>query len=446
VAATTLSDGFTDVTKGLDAIRDRVDFVVDRTDLGDGLLDAVALRNQVDALVAQLGLAATNNLVAAEDGQRTIGQYVAARTNNPSVEVNRLTNLAKWLRDFRTLGAAFGGELSAAHVSYLRKHLDNSFETRIKLMGDQQFFVDTAATCSFKGFTQACDYWLVIIDPDGKEPIDQINKSSFRIGKGQGGRGELSGTCDAVTGQEIRSAVEREAERLRRADKEAGIDRTDAQRHMAALHALVVKGSARQDGTHPTPLGNIVMSQKVAEWALESLRNHEAGEFGDLTDPDAFVPVAPNDVDGRCELIDGTPIHPFLAVAALGLICPNGSINTVTLRRYVMQADSRLLDVSVNTRIFPEWMRSAAFVQSRGQCETFGCDAPHHWMQADHIHPTAHGGQTSFEQVQTQCRPDNQAKGATPGLKAWRDREPPPRRNHRNQQPAANTDSDDNDG
>jgi len=431
MAEPTLSDEFTAIIKGLDVISDRLDFVVDRTELGEALLDAVALQNQVDALVAQVGLTATNNLVAAENGQRTVGQYVASRTNNPSIEVNQLTKIAKWLRDFPTLGAAFGNELSTAHVAYLRKHLDGSFETHIKLMGDQQFFVDTAATCSFKGFTQACDYWLIIIDPDGKEPTDHVNKSSFRIGKGQGGRGEISGTCDAVTGHEIRTAVEREAEKLRREDKDAGIERTNSQRNMAALHALVNRGAGRKDGTHSSPLGNIVMSQKVAEWALDTLDNASVDGFGCITDPNAFVPVAPNDVDGRCELIDGTPIHPFLAVTALGLTHTTGATSPAVLRRYVMEADSRLVDVSVNTRIFPEWMKSASLVQSRGACETHGCDAPHHWMQADHISPVSRGGQTSLEQVQTQCRPDNQAKGATPGLTAWRDRTPPPRRTYR---------------
>jgi len=104
---------------------------------------------------------------------------VAARTTSRAQDIDRKVKRAKWLRDFPIFESAHGHELTDLHVDYLRKHLDRTYNTHIKLVSDQQFFVDTAASCSFAGFTQACDYWLVFIDPDGKEPIDQIDKSSF---------------------------------------------------------------------------------------------------------------------------------------------------------------------------------------------------------------------------------------------------------------------------
>jgi hypothetical protein len=161
---------------------------------------------------------------------------------------------------------------------------------------------------------------------------------------------------------------------------------------MAALKALITRGFARPDGTFPIPLGNIVMSATVAEWALATLN-------GDI-DPGDHVPVHATDVDGRCELIDGTSIHPFLAVQALGLVDATGAADPTILRRYVMEADSRILDISVNARIFPEWMRTGALIQSRGQCETHGCDTPHHWLQMDHVHPVAYGGKTQFNNAE----------------------------------------------
>jgi len=432
--AAALSDGFDDITKALDEIENRIAFVVDSGEIGNALLDAVALGHRVDGLTSRLALAAKSNGVLAGAGQRTAGQFVAARTNSSAAKVSQLATAGKWLKDFPVLEAAFGKELTQQHVSVLRTHLDGTYEMRAKLIDDQQFFVDCAATCSFAGFEEACQYWLVMIDPDGKEPTEQIEKSRFRVGHGQGGRGEITGVCDAVTAQAIRTAVDHEAEKIRRTDKQAGIERTEGQRKMAALHALVARGFARDDGTYPAALGNLVMSAKVAEWALDRLNGNNT---------DDTVPVHPTDIDGRCELIDGTPIHPFLALTALGLIGPTGTINKTILRRYVMEADSRLLDVSANARIFPEWMRTAAFVQSRGSCETLGCDAPHSWMQVDHVDPVDNGGETRFDQAQTQCRPDNQARGATTGLTAWRDRTPPPRRTHR--LPRASTTNDDED-
>lgn len=360
----TVNDLFTDIAKALDDIDQRRDFIIDRTELGDAMCTVVELGHRVSSLQARLGLQCTNNNVAVESGHRTMGQYVAARTNSQAVVIDRKVKRAKWLRDFPVLEAAHGHELTDAHVDYLRKHLDGTYDTHTALVHDQQFFVDTAATCSFPGFVQACDYWLAHIDPDGKEPIDQIDKAFFRVGKGRGGRGDLKGQCDAVTAQAINTVVEHEAEKLRRLDKTNGVERTDGQRKMAALATLVTRGFAREDGTYPVSLGNIVMSQKVLDWALGTLN-------GDI-EPTDTVPVHPTDIDRRCELIDGTPIHPFLAVHALGLINSNGVANPVNLRRYILDADSRVLDVSVNARIFPDWMRTAALIQSRGHCEQKG--------------------------------------------------------------------------
>ena len=151
------------------------------------------------------------------------------------------------------------------------------------------------------------------------------------------------------------------------------------------------------------------MSETVAEYLLEEA----AIETGDP------APVKWNDVDGRCELIDGTPIHPKHVLPILGV---------ATFRRHILNAKSRLIDVSVNARTFPQWMRNALHVQARGACETHGCDAPHRWIQADHTEPHSHGGQTRFSNGQNQCTADNHAKTNTAGNTAWRERQLPARR------------------
>ncbi len=429
----TLNDHFDDIAKALGVIEERMTFIVDTDELGDAMCQAVELGHRVVALQARLGLQCTANNVAALHGQRTIGQYVASRTNSRAVDVNQLVKSAKWLRDYPILEAAYGVELTDAHVKQLRK-LDTTYQTHEKLRGDQQFFVDTAASCSFTGFVTACEYWLVIIDPDGEEPKDQLDSARFRIGKGRGGRGELTGECDAATAADIRTAVEHEANKLRIADKGAGVERTDSQRRMAATADLIKRGFARPDGSYPVPLGNIVMSQDVAEWALETLS-------GDI-EPSDTVPVHPTNVDGRCELIDGTPIHPFLAVRALGLIGTSAVIKPANLRRYILDAKSRVLDVSANARRFPEWMRTAAQIQTSGACGTHGCDNPYHWLETDHVQPVAHRGETRFDNAEPLCHPDNQAKGATPGQTAWRDRPPPPRRRPRRRSQPPDDDPD----
>lgn len=430
-----LGEELADVFKAFDRVEDRLPFVVDHEELGEALLVVSELQTRTNALLARVGSAARVNGTAMHSGQRSVGQYVAARTNRRAVDIDRAVRRARWLRDFPIFEAAHGATLADDHVDYLKKHCDADFDMHCKLVGDQQFFIDTAATCSFEGFVEACDYWKIHIDPDGKEPVDQIEKSRLSIRKGSGGRGLLDGECDAITRLELETAVEHEAEKLRREDKANNVERSDSQRRMAALANLVKRGFARADGSFPVPLGNIVMSQKVAEWALATLAGSEPGDT---------VPVHPTDVNGRCELIDGTPIHPFLAVVALGLAGPGGTIPAANLRRYILDADSRLLDVSVNARSFPEWMRTAALVQSRGRCATHGCDNPHHWLQIDHVQPVAAGGETRPDNADPLCWPDNHAKAATTGHIPWRDKTPPQRRKPR-PRGTTNNDSDDSD-
>ena len=114
----------------------------------------------------------------------------------------------------------------------------------------------------------------------------------------------------------------------------------------------------------------IVMGEKLAEQLLLA-----------HVDPDTPITPSFNDPDYRCEFIDGTPLHPKLAQALLGI---------AEFRRMIMTAKSRDLDVSVNSRAFPQWMRDAALVTTRGGCSEHGCDAASHWLHMDHAVRSAH--------------------------------------------------------
>ena len=162
---------------------------------------------------------------------------------------------------------------------------------------------------------------------------------------------------------------------------------------------LITRGAARADGSQPDPLIHIVMSQKVAEAALERFA------FG----ADVPVETDPFDIDGRCELIDGTPIHPKLALSVLGV---------AALQRVVFGSKSRELDVSYASRGFPKWIKHILLLRSRGRCENDGCDAPFPWLQTDHRHPHSRGGSTRYDNGQILCRPCNLAKGNRPS--PWR--------------------------
>jgi len=420
-----------EASKAIAATRDAMTFETSPQVLGQAACDIVGLTNELAALRIELMAQAKANGVPQGVGLRTMSQFIAAHTNHAAIDTNRDSRLGDWLGQYSVFAEAFANaEMTVTHLNYIRLKIDNA-DTCLLLRAEQDRIADAARDCSFDGFKKVCDYWLVHIDPDGKEPVDQIDSTKLSMRKGQGGRLELSGSTDAVSGHALQTMVEHEAKKIRAEDLEAGIDRTATQRNYAALHRLALRGFQRSDGTMPVPLINTVMSLKVAEWAADQLESPGAES----------VPVEPFDVDGRCELIDGTPVHPLLVAAVAGLHL----FDRATLRRYVLDADSRILDYSVNARTAPEYMRTASHIEHRGGCGTLGCDAPHAWLESDHVDPHNNGGPTSLINIQPQCPGDNGAKGATTGLAAWKDR-PPIKRTWRTQRRrSASRDSGDGD-
>ena len=107
------------------------------------------------------------------------------------------------------------------------------------------------------------------------------------------------------------------------------------------------------------------------------------------------------DIDGRCELLGGTPVHPKYALILM---------MQAMVRRQVLTAKNVTLEASYETRLFPDWMKHIRLVETRGQCVVEGCDAPHTWLQADHRQPDAAGGLTELSNLDPMCGPDNKHK------------------------------------
>lgn len=392
-----------DIGKAAVEAHDLIAFCPSDDDLGDALCELETVANQVAALRSELARSASAAGVQFRSGQRTVCQFVASRTNSDPAPVRRAVTVGRWLRDFDTFAAAFAtGDLSEAHLQYLRVKLDGP-RSHSRLVADQQFFVDTAMSCSFADFRTAGDYWLIHADPDGDEPKDQRDSVRATIRKGRGGRVTVEAEFDAITGAGLRAAVDAEMNKLFDADTQASIVRTITQRRAAAIANLIERGAARADGTHPKPLINIVMSMTVAEWALNWARGESES-----------VPVAFRDRDRRCELIDGTPIHPLAALRHFGV---------AAFRRHILDAGNRIIESSVNARTFPLWMRNALLIQARGRCTTPGCDAPHGWLHADHKQPHSRNGPTRLYNGQALCGPCNRHKSD----RVWPDHNAPQR-------------------
>jgi hypothetical protein len=79
-----------------------------------------------------------------------------------------------------------------------------------------------------------------------------------------------------------------------------------------------------------------------------------------------------------------------------------------SLMRIVLSGRSEPLDVGRRTPVVPPGMRRALIVRDRG-CRFPGCDRPHTWCDAHHIHHWADGGRTSLDNLVLLCRQHHRA-------------------------------------
>ena len=350
------------------------------------------ISNQIDAFRVTT-LSDTQRAVASETPGVRSTTVIAGRATCDPATVREDQRLGLWLEDFPVLAAAhLAGDLCRNHIKVLRR-IDNP-RNHYQMQEAQQFFVESATGFDFKDFEQIVRYWLNASDPDGELPKEQLRRSglSFRTNAD----GSVSGKFyfDPLTGAAFTTAVEAEAQRLFREEAAADAMTSHYRRAGEALTALVILGAARPNGTYPTPLINVVLGEQLAEDILNGL--------ADTNMPSPVPDFA--EVGQRCELIDGTPLHPHFAGIALA---------AGEFQRIVMDARDRPINVASKSRGFPPWMRQLLLVRARGRCQTRGCDAPLSWLQADHVKPHSKQGQTSLENGQILCDHDNKLKRDT---------------------------------
>ncbi len=405
-------------------VLDRLDAAIDdaaslplsclsRDDVGAWLCRLQHVRARVDAMLCSATVAAEQASVCALDGLRTVAAYVGAHTSVDPAVVSADRRLGLWLHGFPTFDEAFGaGRLQRRHVMALRE-LDSP-RTHASLRDAQQYLVNAAAHCDWTGFRRVLGYWAIAADPDGEEPLAQAARRSCNVAVLADGMVSGRFLLDPLSGAAVRAALTQAEQRLFRAEAGRADDRTDgdgdgdgdgergavtfgrsdaARRRADALVELITTGASAARTAAAPPLVHLVMSERVAEHLLESIDDPHGS--------DAALPVDPFDVDRRCELVDGTAVHPRAAMGAMA---------AAALRRLVLSADGEILDLGRRTRLFPPNLKQAMLVAARGHCAVRGCDAPLGWLEADHLIPAARGGPTATANGQILCEPHNKAK------------------------------------
>ena len=361
--------------------------------LAERTVELQDLRQQFDGIMAVNMAEADRAGVAAIGGARTMAQYLAARTNISPEAARADLRVGRFASTFERIEEAMlDGRMSRQHAEVVRK-LEN-IRVAYALLRDQHLFVQWAQDLDWKAFKRCSSYWLEVNDQDGAEPEDHdaLNTLTHHI---DSATGRVKGTfdLDPVTGATFIQQLGDEENALFNEDQEHNYPRKVSQRRAQAFANLIQRGAGRTE-TSAKPLLHVVMSLKVLQNAIAQMAK-------DPSEQDFTSMLDANDIDGRCELIDGTPIHPKYALVLM---------MQARVRRQVLGAKNVTLDASYETRLFPDWMKHIRLVETRGQCTVPGCDAPHTWLQADHRTPSSKDGLTELANLDPMCAADNKWK------------------------------------
>ncbi len=397
------SDALAGLIAAVDEVADTGLVAMRPVELAEWAAEVRRQASRLEAVTAQ-ALACADGAVEGRSAFGVVGcqnaaQVVAIECHEPKRSVQGLARRGWWVTDFPLFAAAWTeGTLTRHHLTELRG-LDNG-RTRHRLLEAQEYLVAAARDCDWVDFKRVCAYWLLNADPDGDAPADQQRNNRVTYRKGPDGT--VTGTfhLDGLAGSVFTTALDTETQRLFQAETHDDLPPRPPARRMAdALVNLITRGHEHGDAVTVTPLVNIVMSQDVADNTIAR-----------LLDP-AIPPLELDgrDVDRRCEFLDGTPLDPRLALVAVAV---------ARFRRVVFDTNNKIIQASAQSRSFPTWMKHLLLIRARGRCRATGCDAPHAWLQADHVHPHSRGGPTNLTNGQMLCGPHNRWKHDHPDCAA----------------------------
>ena len=394
------------VLDDLEAAVDKCRSVVWANQSGPALLEAAEqlqrVRNKLDAVDAEALAALDASKEHREDGQPSVGAWLAKRCRVRRGTGNARVHLGRRLRAMpHTAEALSAGEITAEHAQVLVKA---NVAARAEAFAEsEELLVGFARDLSFADFVRAVRYWCDLADPDDAERQAQAEEESRSLHASVTFEGttRLDGTLDRVRGHVFRTELERierelweadwaEArERLGDAARESDLRRSAAQRRADALVEMAKRSRESQGAREPVWVGNLVMDWDTYLTQLHRLGAETAGE-----DPNAF----PYPCERVCELDDGTILTPGQALAM---------ILEGWARRLVLGAGNVPLDYGDKIRFPTPDLRKAVELAHR-HCKD--CDVPANKCQIDHQLEYSAGGPTNAANLVPRCEFHNKWK------------------------------------
>ena len=329
-------------------------------ELGDAVEQLQLFRSMLDSVM----LEAVNSFGRSQewlaDGYRYPTAWVKDRCRLPKHEAARQVRLGRRLETMpHTAEALAAGEVSIFHVDKLSKA--NRPDWADKFAESEELLVDCGRTLDFRGFCQAVDYFMAVVDPDpDRADAARDAKRYCYSSEVLDGMGKIDALLDPVGFATVDTVLRKIEKELFEADWAEGVAeygkanmsadklrRTSAQRRADALVEMATRASSTPEGSRrPEPSVIVHIDAETLEAALKE-RVGADYEFG---------------ADRTCELQDGTVISPNAALA----LALEGHV-----RRMVFDGPSTTF--GRNKRFFTGGLRELIEARDR-HCQGPGCD------------------------------------------------------------------------
>jgi hypothetical protein len=328
---------------------------------GDALVEGFALLDQLSAklalAVAEFDAAKLWELDAATSAAvwlRNRAGMTASAASATVVTGRRVRQLPV------TASAWMQGELSSGQVKAITANVE---DRTVELFAEQEgVLVEYLAPLTVKETATAMQHWRARAEATLDDAGGVLSDRSLHLSRTLGGRFELSGSLDALSGEVVDTALRLATTK----DAEGEPARMPATRRADALvdvcryyldHQHDVRGGRNR------PHLNVVVD-------YEALVARRGGET----------------VDGP--LVDGSSVQALLCDAEV--------------HRVVTSGRSAVLDYGTGTRVVAGHLWNALVLRDR-HCRFEGCDRPSRFCEAHHVVPVLEGGATSLDNLVLKC-------------------------------------------
>lgn len=328
------------------------------------------------------------------------------------------------------------GSITGYHVDHVGNLWRNNPHVHDLLYRDEQLLCDAACKLSPAEFGLACQKWLSLADPDGayEKYLLNLERRFLASKKDIDGNLHIVGRMDPITGETFNNLVTRRANELFDEDWAAAkakaavgetvtkdrLRRSDGQRRLDALMALVVDGSSTPaDAERPEPMLHFGLDSVTFEEYMAAML---ADDLGDQPTPDTHAETAADagDVDASSQPQSSEPLDLPLDPSTAAAVDPNRrcetgqgwpvpwrvmleQVMTLQIRRVVFGAPSVVIDAGELRRLFSPVQREV--IKHRDRCCGFpGCHRDAIYCETDHILAVTNGGKTNINNGQLLCR------------------------------------------